>query len=84
MKAGERELPVRLVMVPGGGLVLRCLCGAESARLTSSTVNTSMMGLRSSGRRIARASSDLAPGGVLRMAVHAGQCLIGQNAALVR
>lgn len=67
------ELPLRIVDQPGGA-TLRCLCGLEAARLVRSTVNRSMVGLRSSGRERPRLSPDLSPAAILAMVLHAEQC----------
>ncbi len=74
------ELPLRIIDT-GRGIIVRCLCGAESATLRRATVNTSMPGLRSSGAAMTHASPDLTPAGILRMAVHAKNCLRGRNNA---
>jgi hypothetical protein len=71
------ELPVRVLQRPGGGVVIACLCGAESAVLRSGLANT-LTGLRRSSCR-PQLGTDLSPAGMARMILHAQGCLRGQN-----
>lgn len=77
------ELPLRVVDAPGGP-VLRCLCGAESAVIRSGLANSTMTRLRSSGPAMPHASADLTPAAVMRMILHAKNCLRGSNLQLER
>ena len=67
------ELPVRIIQGPRG-LLMRCLCGAESATLRKGTANSTMTRLRSSGPAVPQLGADLTPAGLLIMAAHAAQC----------
>jgi hypothetical protein len=75
------ELPLRVIEQPGVGIILACLCGAESAVIRNGLANSTMVGLRSSGSARAHASGDLTTAGILRMVLHARGCLRGQNVA---
>jgi hypothetical protein len=79
----DRELPLRIVETATGPAI-KCLCDAESAILRLGVANSTMTGLRSSGRAMPAARADLTPAGVLRMILHAQRCVAGQNAALDR
>lgn len=68
-----RILPLRIIETDRG-LVIRCLCGAESAVIRQGLANPGMLGLRGSGHRIGQLASDVTPAGVLNMALHARNC----------
>jgi len=65
------ELPLRVFDTPGG-LVIRCLCGAEASVVRRAV--TQLTGLRASVEYHPRASPDVSPAAVLRMVAHAKAC----------
>ena len=73
MSATMGELPLRIIRCEQG-IVIRCLCGAESAVIRTEIANTTMTGLRTSGPRIPKARADLTPAGVMRMVLHTVNC----------
>lgn len=74
------ELPLRVIEKPEG-IVLVCLCGAESAMIRSGAGNHTMVGLRSSGVARPHLAADLTPAGLMRIVLHARTCLRGENLA---
>ncbi len=76
------ELPVRFYDTPAG-IVARCLCGAEGARVTLAPERASAIvrAAHGTGVRNRGVSADVSPAGLLRLAVHARRCVRGQNAA---
>ena len=74
------ELPLRVIEKPEG-ILLVCLCGAESAMIRSGAGNHTMVGLRGSGVARPRLTGDLTPAGIIQMVLHARTCLRGQNLA---
>jgi hypothetical protein len=75
------ELPLRIIDQPGG-LVIRCLCGAEAAVVKPAPPVAAIVRAGHSMRRTNRTlSPDGTPAAVLRMALHAQQCLPGHNKA---
>ncbi|HEV2375173.1 MAG TPA: hypothetical protein VGS19_23815 [Streptosporangiaceae bacterium] len=76
-------LPLRVIDQPGG-LVIRCLCGAESAVVRPSS-ELSVAVVRAShgvGTLNRGVSPDVSPAAVVRMAAHAKTCVPGRNRAL--
>jgi hypothetical protein len=80
MPEAIRELPTR-VFEADGAIILRSLCGAESGVIRKGLANSSMVGLRSSGAAMPRVSPDLTPAAILRMVLHARECLRCLNLA---
>ena len=65
------ELPLRIDDAPHGA-VIRCLCGAEAAVVAPGITDQW------------RGTADPSAAGLLRMVLHAKDCLIGHNLALER
>jgi hypothetical protein len=76
------ELPLRIIDQPGG-IIIRCLCGAEAAVVKPATTGAAAIVRAAHSQRVANRglSPDLTPAAVLRMALHAQQCLPGRNKA---
>jgi hypothetical protein len=76
------ELPLRVIRSPGGGLAIRCLCGAESAvvRPASELSAPVIRAGRGTSLPTRGVAGDVSPAGVLRMAAHAQACQRGLDA----
>lgn len=79
----DHEFPLRVVELAGGGIVIRALCGAESALVKPAADQAApiMLAARQNPVRNRGISPDASAAGVLRMVLHAKTCLRCKNAA---